>query len=113
MLPAKIAKLLMHIPDDYALEELRIRAGQPLQLCAGERTDRLLYTPPGNAAASFLDCQEIFERVCAFSVYAWEDELKNGFVTLQGGYRVGICGRIVRCEDGSITYETGPELVTP
>ncbi|MDA8442542.1 MAG: stage III sporulation protein AA, partial [Peptococcaceae bacterium] len=29
------------------------------------------------------------------SIYAWEEELRNGFLTLKGGHRVGLSGKVV------------------
>lgn len=101
LLPDKLVRLLEHIEDDYPLEELRIRAAQPLQLYGGGR-DRLLYATGGRPAATFMDCEEIFERMCGHSIYAWEDEIRNGFITLPGGYRAGICGHAVRGAQGHI-----------
>ncbi|MDL2258531.1 stage III sporulation protein AA [Eubacteriales bacterium OttesenSCG-928-K08] len=103
MLPQKLERLLSPIEDEYPLEELRIRAGQPLQLCSS-LGDRLLYAAGKRPAATIEDCAAIFERVCGHSIYAWEDEIKNGFVTLAGGCRVGVCGRAVRDERGSIAH---------
>lgn len=35
----------------------------------------------------------IFESICGNSVYAFEEEISNGFITIYGGHRVGICGK--------------------
>lgn len=34
---------------------------------------------------------EIFNRLCNYSIYSYQNELKNGFITIKGGHRVGIC----------------------
>jgi stage III sporulation protein AA len=36
---------------------------------------------------------KIFESICGNSVYAFTDEISNGFITIFGGHRVGISGR--------------------
>lgn len=36
---------------------------------------------------------KIFEGICGNSVYAYVDEISNGFITVLGGHRVGITGR--------------------
>ncbi len=41
------------------------------------------------------------ERMCQSSVYAAQSELRNGFLTLPGGHRVGVCGK-VNVENGKI-----------
>jgi len=65
-----------------------------MQLVWGGR-DRLIYAPGGKPLFGPKDCEQLLSRVCEQSVYAWAEELKNGFVTLQGGYRVGISGRAI------------------
>lgn len=37
--------------------------------------------------------KRVFESICSNSVYAFEEEISNGFITIQGGHRVGICGK--------------------
>lgn len=41
------------------------------------------------------DLQEILAYLCQYSLYAYEDELCQGFLTIRGGHRVGISGQIV------------------
>jgi stage III sporulation protein AA len=38
---------------------------------------------------------EIFNSLCSFSIYSKQNEIKNGYVTITGGHRVGICGTAV------------------
>lgn len=41
------------------------------------------------------EIQETLEYVGNYSLYAYEDELKQGFLTIQGGHRVGIAGKTI------------------
>lgn len=41
------------------------------------------------------DIEATFQRICDYSVYARKREIVNGFVTLRGGHRAGICGTAV------------------
>jgi stage III sporulation protein AA len=41
------------------------------------------------------DTQSILQRISNYSIYAVEEELRNGYITLRGGYRVGIAGKVV------------------
>ena len=43
----------------------------------------------------------VFSGMCQNSVYAMQSDLKQGFITLRGGHRVGVCGR-VNTENGKI-----------
>lgn len=38
------------------------------------------------------EMEEVFKRFCSLSVYAYLDEIRNGFITIRGGHRIGICG---------------------
>ncbi|MCC8014591.1 MAG: stage III sporulation protein AA [Eubacterium sp.] len=71
------------------LNEIRLRAGQPVILRYGSE-ERVL---------SCKIIEEELERIAAkmaeYSVYAFKEEIKRGFITLKGGFRVGICGRAV------------------
>lgn len=101
ILPDKIQALLAHVKNDIALEEIRIRAGQPMQLCCSGY-DRLLYAPGGKPAATVSDCAQIVSRVTEHSLYAWEDELRQGFLTMAGGYRIGLSGKAIRGPSGMV-----------
>lgn len=92
-LPATLSQRLRQIDSNAPLEEIRIRAGAPVQL-RFTGYERMLYGPAGGVAIEEDDCKEILQRLCNRSVYAWEKELGSGFVTLEGGYRVGLCGRM-------------------
>ena len=90
------------------IEEVRLRLGQPVQL-AGWGFDRFL----GEAGdvttdprSGFLVTEDhlarVIQGVTQASLYAVEDDLKKGFVTMQGGHRVGIAGRAVLGNRGEI-----------
>ncbi|MEG1525182.1 MAG: stage III sporulation protein AA [Clostridia bacterium] len=99
-LPESVAELLQTIDESAPLEEIRIRAQRPIELCfAG--SERLVYGRNGRAAVSQEDCRTLLTRLCEQSVYAWETELQCGFLTLPGGYRVGLCGR-ASMHDGAV-----------
>jgi len=86
--------------DFNEVEELRLRVGQPLLV----RTfDKDLFINQEGLAASpqqayFIkheDLASAIERMTHSSVYAVEEDLKQGFITLPGGNRVGITGEAV------------------
>ena len=45
------------------------------------------------------DLEESFRRLCNNSVFAHENELKNGYIVMKNGSRAGVCGNI--CESGN------------
>jgi len=86
--------------------EIRIRAGVPVRVFA--RHCAMYLTPEGlsqNSQDAIVltgaQLQSLFAKACEFSVYAYNDQIKNAFLTLPGGYRVGLCGECVS-EDGSV-----------
>ncbi len=89
------------------LEEIRLREGRPLQLvCTG--TDRFVTEEGGLTERPALGCRathddliRTYQLMARGSVYAWEDEVRSGFLTLQGGHRVGLAGRALT-EEGRI-----------
>ena len=92
LLPEPVSAALGQL-DAEAVEELRLRAGQaPGVTIRGE--ERLLC--PGPVSAQQL--RELVSRASGYSAYAVEDSLRQGFLTLPGGHRLGICGTAVMTE---------------
>ena len=82
--------------------DIRLKAGQSVTLCAGgdiyfvKRTGTVTKNPDADTlVCSKEDISEIFMSLCAYSVFSHENEIKNGYITVNGGYRVGICGTAV------------------
>ncbi|MDO4543251.1 MAG: stage III sporulation protein AA [Clostridia bacterium] len=98
LLPDKVSEAIARVGDGENLLEIRLRRNLPIQLVYPDG-DRLIYGNGGRGMLGEEDSERLLLRICENSIYAWTDELKNGFVTLQGGIRVGICGRAVQ-DDG-------------
>ncbi len=89
-------------------EEIRMRIGQPLLMDTGsgelfwdKPCGRLTRSIEGAYIVSDTDIREVVLHMSKYSLYAFEEELRAGFMTIQGGHRIGIAGRAV-CEGGSI-----------
>jgi stage III sporulation protein AA len=109
LLPPAVRAAVSQLPPAVAakVEELRIREGRPLEavydgtyafIRPDGRTDR-----PAEEAyrATREDCGLLLELLTRHSVYSFEEELKRGFITVEGGHRVGLSGRTV-LEDGQV-----------
>lgn len=75
--------------DWEGLEEIRVRIGWPVELIYGDRNEWL-----GNYD-SLIDRQrldEMLNYITGYSLYAMEEELKQGYITFSGGHRIGITG---------------------
>ena len=46
--------------------------------------------------------RDMLNQICKDSLYAFEDEMRQGFISVPGGHRVGICGQAVLETDGSL-----------
>lgn len=95
--------------DESVLEkalEIRLRVQRPIILRLNER--ELYFSENGlsenkeNALiAEKKDLKQILELMSDYSIYSLEEELKSGFLTLKGGFRVGVTGRCI-CENKEI-----------
>lgn len=100
-LPVEVEKDYLQIAAQFGneLNEIRIRVGKPVvvMLRSGYRVLNPLYTASSSGIA------EIFERLCDYSVYSRQAELSQGFLSLPGGHRVGVCGTAARDRNGNRT----------
>jgi len=100
MLPPHIPKLLMQLPGKLLanLTEIRIRVNQPLLLVVGNHDVMVADFGQTTIAAQAYHCTmqdlvKIFQVMCKNSVYAFEPELQQGYLTIPGGHRVGLAGQ--------------------
>lgn len=83
------------------LQEIRLRCGMPLLLKEGgnllflRRDGALTKSPENVVCISKADIQETVSLLSAYSLYAFEEELRQGYMTIEGGHRVGFCGKAV------------------
>ena len=94
-------KLRYGIRDFGRLEELRFRAGGPLG-AVYEGKNRWV-TRQGMLSDSLTDTvwvtvdmsREMLEYISSYSFYAFEEEIRQGFITIPGGHRIGLAGKTV------------------
>ena len=89
-------------------EEIRLRIGRPVMLLASggeyfwnQKNNILQKNREQGYIWKETDMKETLSRMSQYSMYALEEELRNGFITIQGGHRVGVAGRTV-CEHGKV-----------
>lgn len=103
VLPNKIRELITELPGDILdqLEEIRLRQGRPLVV--GLTRDDVMVTelgqPSSVAEFSYIvtdkDLVRAVQLISGSSIYAFEEEIRNGFITIKGGHRVGISGKVI------------------
>lgn len=77
------------------VEEIRLRVNRPIILKMNGTNKILKYI------VKIEDILETLDRVCENSIYAYQNQISNGFITIKGGHRVGISGSTV-IENGKI-----------
>ncbi|MBS7210619.1 MAG: stage III sporulation protein AA [Lachnospiraceae bacterium] len=80
--------------DFSCLQEIRLRTGKPLTVLYKGK-EKLL------TKVEQEDIRETLEYISNYSLYAYENELRQGFITIEGGHRVGMAGKVV-LEEGKI-----------
>lgn len=92
---------------DY-IEEVRIRINNPIIVSV--RGQEFFLNPGGKMTRNIKEARlitgaeidSILNHICKCSVYAFEDEVKEGYITVAGGHRVGLAGEVVVDENGKI-----------
>ena len=80
------------------LQEIRLRVERPLMLTYEgiEQEKREIKVQKG-------DVEQIFQWLCGYGVYAYKEELAKGYISIQGGHRVGIGGQVLFDVSGKVT----------
>lgn len=90
------------------LQEIRLRAQRPVILYIWgeewylEESGRLIRDPAGAMVLSKEELNQILKHICRYSLYAYEDEISKGYVSADGGFRVGVSGEVIVNPDGSV-----------
>lgn len=96
-------------PALNSVTEIRLRKNLPLVLCAGKNI--YFITSKGKLLNHFSDYayrvdeeefDVVFRRLCNYSVHCEIDNLINGYITVKGGNRVGVCSTAVKT-NGTVT----------
>lgn len=103
VLPLNIRHMMASLPGliQEKVEEIRIRQGRPLVLGLSsgdvflDPEGRLVHRASDAYRVTSKDMECLIQLISGSSIYALEEELKNGFITLPGGHRAGITGKAV------------------
>jgi stage III sporulation protein AA len=104
VLPAELRAIVEQVSAAVLaqLEEVRVRQGRALEISYGGTfayvcaDGRLTGEPHEAYKPTEYVCQKMLERATNHSLYAVEEELRRGFITVAGGHRIGIAGRTIR-----------------
>lgn len=83
------------------IEEIRLRINKPIIIY--KNSEEHTITKQGQLSKNIvegyvltlIDLSKTIELISNFSLYAFENELKCGYITLPGGHRVGVSGKAI------------------
>ena len=83
------------------LQEIRLRVNQPVTILmdnkewflkeSGEVSEEVSEA----MISSEKELEAVLTHVCHYSIYAFADEIRQGFMTIPGGHRIGLCGQVI------------------
>lgn len=107
ILPESIKTALLRGNISLALfEEMRIRVNRPVSLRKGMNLlylnkdgslilEKTRISVQQSILPSKAEMEQILMNASHFSVYAAEEQIRQGYLTIQGGHRIGICGEVI------------------
>ena len=84
-----------YISETQDIEEIRLRINKPIIIKNSVGNILLIHK------ISKEELLETFQKVCEQSIYSYQKQICEGFITIKGGHRVGITGSCV-IENGKI-----------
>ncbi len=93
------SELDMLLPGE--LREIRIRADRPTVFVTATRTAALPWKPGQH------QLEALVEALSEHSLYARAGETGQGYLTLRGGHRMGLCGRVTKTDIQSVLSDIG------
>ena len=118
MFPQKLRSVFRNVAKEGRyVQEIRLRANRPV-IIFRQQAGTCIYTEcyltkdgewesdVGNAfCISTYELEELLNHLCNYSVYAYEEEIRQGYLTLPGGHRVGLAGQVVWDKDARKTMK--------
>ncbi len=102
LFPETVKKYFYEVIENYqTVSVIRIRRNGPVQVA--KENGNFYISEKGSfhqdvrqaIRLSENEFDELFRHICRHSVYAFEEELKNGYLTVEGGHRIGVVGQTV------------------
>lgn len=98
----QLREIIAGLPMEFSrLQEIRLRVMGPL-LIIYDNHEYMIDArgrPVTELDRAYIvterEIQETMTYISNFSLYAYEDEIRQGFITIQGGHRIGVAGKII------------------
>ncbi|MFB4164590.1 stage III sporulation protein AA [Alteribacillus sp. JSM 102045] len=101
LLPEHLQALFNRVSDWFSIEEIRLRIYTPIEIITRDKVFPLYSNDNYPYVITEEDIEYILNQLSEFSMYAFQEELKQGFITTKGGHRVGVGGQVIH-ENGVI-----------
>ena len=108
-LTPELRQPLSAVTEPDTLQEIRLRRGRSLQIIRqGQaftvaQNGRLLPPQQDGIRVTGQAVEAVFRNLCAHSVHSFQDAIRQGYLTLSGGSRAGLCGTAVLRSGGTDT----------
>lgn len=91
MMPRRISDLITQLPSQIwdEIEEIRLRIGRQVEIAAKGEPHFLSYIFTKE------DAEQFIAKLANHSFYTLDEELKKGYVTIDGGHRIGLAGKVI------------------
>ena len=89
ILPLKIGTLLKERLLKEQIYEIRIKIGKPILVYSKYGENIVNYVPTKE------DMKSLIQKISNYSLYAYEEDIRQVFITIKGGHRIGIAGECV------------------
>ena len=104
VLSAPLRRMVLGLPKGKKerIQEIRLRENRPLilieqgvPLFLDERGGATYICRGNSRCVSPAELTDTFNKICGYSVHSHMDSIINGYITIPGGHRAGICGTAV------------------
>ncbi len=104
----ELNEVLIKVPVEFKenVEEIRIRNDRPLSIYSNGKDYFISKSgKPKNTIHNIFmvnktHINNTFQLITNYSVYAYKEEIRSGYITIKGGHRVGIGGKVIYGPDG-------------
>lgn len=112
---------ILHIFPDYMrsrwnhavkradeLQEIRLRVGREIVVIFNGKewylneAGQVVSDIRDGSRVTEQDMEAILSHICSYSIYAFTDEIRQGFLTIPGGHRIGLAGQVILEDEGKI-----------
>lgn len=108
-----IRNIIKKLPNDFkqVLEEIRLRVNKPLMVFGKQKdyfvdiNGNITLSPMNSYYVSRENIEKTLQFASDYSIYSVEDELKNGYITIRGGHRIGVVGKTLLDANGIRTLK--------